>query len=467
MEDTVKITELDLGEIFLGELRNKTARVGVVGLGTVGLPRAVALARAGWDVVGVDRNDERLAKIANAAMFGARPIPEPGLPNQICGVPADDIFAAGEMGFTVYAWDQLRNETDGEQIDVWIVCVSARSRKGNDKRMGPDYRQVLDAVAQIGALSGGRSAPLLVVLESLVGPGATRALVGETLQRMRQERTVLAAYSPPDSGIDPESFKMVSGTSTLASQAARVVYESIFTRILIPAKAEVVEASALVRHCQRVTIRALANEMSDALALMGISYADASLLARDSVGPFGHRHVLPDAGVEPTDSAETAPSAFADVADSFSATPIIRYAGNTQERRWEKIVERVEILAGHSGRSPGDAERWPMIIGVYGLRPKESDDVEDGSVGSKIAQGLAARGYTVKLFDDAGGSRPTVDDMRRCSVLVCVHGTQGLPTEILANATTQEPWIYDVRNPPSCDRMPRDLIRLWRKSLGE
>src|SRR3989304_1395599 len=136
-------------EELAGRIQARAARIGVVGLGYVGLPLAVEFAKAGFSVVGLDTDADRVRRITRAENF-------------IGDVPEDELKAAVASG-------RLGPPTDWgivAGLDVLILCVPTPFNRNKE----PDLSYVLTAAREIAArLRPGQ----LVVLESTTYPGTT------------------------------------------------------------------------------------------------------------------------------------------------------------------------------------------------------------------------------------------------------------------------------------------------------
>jgi len=155
METSVKAeaAEGDPGRTLQRAIENRSARVGVVGLGFVGLPLAVELGKVGFQVTGIDTSQEKVDGLEAGA-------------SDVMGVSAFEVAglkAVGKLGAT----------TDYgvvSELDVVVVCVPTPLNKTRD----PDVSFILHAFAQIrDRLHPGQ----LLVLESTTYPGTTQEVV--------------------------------------------------------------------------------------------------------------------------------------------------------------------------------------------------------------------------------------------------------------------------------------------------
>src|SRR5262245_8190067 len=142
-----------LSEALYEKLTTRTARVGVVGLGYVGLPLAVEFARAGFDTTGVDLDPAKVAAINRGESY-------------IRDVPAEEV-ARFSSSRRLHATSQT---ADIARLDTVNICVPTPLRKTKD----PDLSYVVSAVEAIALhLRPGQ----LVILESTTYPGTTDEVV--------------------------------------------------------------------------------------------------------------------------------------------------------------------------------------------------------------------------------------------------------------------------------------------------
>ena len=155
-------------------LKRRTARIGVMGLGYVGLPLAVEFAKAGFQVTGFEINEQRVGELNRGRSY-------------IQDVPTREVRAlvrSGKLRGTMN-FDELR------KMDVVDICVPTPLRKTKD----PDVSYILAAVREIAPrLRRGQ----LIVLESTTYPGTTDELVLPLLQRdsWKIGRDFYLAFSP-------------------------------------------------------------------------------------------------------------------------------------------------------------------------------------------------------------------------------------------------------------------------------
>lgn len=144
------------------KIEDKTARVGVVGLGYVGLPVACLLAQTGYTVTGIDIDAARVEKINN----GISPIEgiEPGL---------------GDLVAEVISSKQLQASTDATDLDEADVILISVQTPIEDHDHKPRYAHMQSALASIGQVMGQGT---LVIIESTLAPGTMRDVIIPALE---------------------------------------------------------------------------------------------------------------------------------------------------------------------------------------------------------------------------------------------------------------------------------------------
>lgn len=223
---------------------SRRARLGIVGLGSVGLPLAKAFVEAGFDVLGYDVDTEKTARL------------ERGL-NTLHHLSDGFVAALVETGrFHVTADPERLGD-----VDVAIVCVPTPL----DSERKPDLACVIDAGAKLAEHA---KPGALVVLESTTWPGTTRRVMGDLFRaRGRMPGVdVFLAFSPeredPGRNIPTASVpKLVGGTCTRSLALATRLYSAAIEVVVPVSSAEVAEAAKLLENVFRAVNIALVNEL--------------------------------------------------------------------------------------------------------------------------------------------------------------------------------------------------------------
>ncbi|MDR3077699.1 MAG: nucleotide sugar dehydrogenase [Planctomycetota bacterium] len=259
-------------------MAKKRLSVGVLGLGYVGLPLAIAFARAGARVVGFDL-DLRKVKAVNAGRSYIRHIP---------AAEVRSITAAG--GFASADPSALA------EPDAVLICVPTPLTPNRV----PDLRHVEEA-ADLTAetLRPGQ----LICLESTTYPGTTREVLLPRLERggLKAGRDFFLAYSPEreDPGNSERSAsripKVVGGLTPRCLAVAEKVYSLAVPATVPVSSLETAEAAKLMENIFRCVNIALVNELKQVLARLGIDIWEVVKAA--STKPFGYMPFYPGPGL--------------------------------------------------------------------------------------------------------------------------------------------------------------------------
>ncbi len=259
-------------------LRNRTARVAVIGLGYVGLPLAIRLAEAGFEVEGIDVDASRVARVEKRI----------------------DLETDGGALLAQGVDDgRLRASTSFDAAgtaDVDIICVPTPLNRNRE----PDTSYVAAAAGEVAArLRRGQ----LVILESTTYPGTTEELVKPILESngLRAGVDFYLAYSPER--VDPGNSeyhtgntpKVIGGLTSQCSELARLLYASIIGEVHVASSPAVAEMSKLLENIFRSVNIALVNELALLSRRMGIDIWEVVRLA--ATKPYGFMAFSPGPGM--------------------------------------------------------------------------------------------------------------------------------------------------------------------------
>jgi UDP-N-acetyl-D-glucosamine dehydrogenase len=253
--------------------------VGVVGLGYVGLPLAVELARAGFETVGIDVDQRKTDAINRGESY-------------IQDVPAKDVATFQKAG-------KLSATTDAaviKTLDTVNICVPTPLRKTKD----PDLSYVVSAVEMIAAhLNPG----MLVVLESTTYPGTTDEVVRPILERqgLVAGRDFFLAFSPER--VDPGNEKwntrnvpkVVGGHTPACTTLAKALYSASIDTVIEVSSPKVAEMVKLLENTFRAVNIGLVNELAQMCDRLGTSVWEVVDAA--ATKPFGFMPFYPGPGL--------------------------------------------------------------------------------------------------------------------------------------------------------------------------
>lgn len=281
----------------LAKLENKTARVGVIGLGYVGLPLALLFARSGFAATGFDIDPEKVRKLGGGETY-------------IKHIPAEAIMEQTRSR-------RFRATSDFQELrgmGAIIICVPTPL----DEHHEPDISFVRDTAL---AISQQLQAGQLVVLESTTYPGTTDELVLPILERSGlrcpakpyaaatlSPQSVdangcdfLLAFSPEREDPGNKQFKthqipkVVGGVNGASALAARALYSQVFERTLLVGSSRVAEMTKLLENIYRCVNIALVNELKLLCLRMGIDIWEVIEAAKTK--PFGFTPFYPGPGL--------------------------------------------------------------------------------------------------------------------------------------------------------------------------
>jgi UDP-N-acetyl-D-glucosamine dehydrogenase len=264
---------------LLESIRARNARVGVVGLGYVGLPLAVEFARAGYTVTGIDLSPQKVDAVARKESY----IPD---------VRSADVAEFVDAG-------RLRATTDFSvvaDLDTINICVPTPLRKTKD----PDMSYVVSAVEEVARyLHPG----MLVILESTTYPGTTTEVVQPILEKSGLKAGVDFALAFSPERVDPgnEKFntknvpKVVGGLTTQCSTLAQALYSAAIDTVIPVSSPTVAEMVKLLENTFRAVNIGMVNELALMCDRMGIDVWEVVDAARTK--PFGFMPFYPGPGL--------------------------------------------------------------------------------------------------------------------------------------------------------------------------
>jgi UDP-N-acetyl-D-glucosamine dehydrogenase len=264
---------------LLSKIESREAHVGVVGLGYVGLPLAVELAKVGFRVTGIDLDDRKTRAINSGHSY----IPD---------VPTKELEALTRSG----KLDATTDFSVVKTLDTINICVPTPLRKTKD----PDMSYIVSAVESIAEhLHPG----LLISLESTTYPGTTDELVQPVLEAkgMRVGTDIFLAFSPER--VDPgnPTFhtsnvpKVVGGVTAECRTLAAALYGSAIATIVPVSSTRVAEMVKLLENTFRAVNIALVNELALMCDRMNIDVWEVVDAARTK--PFGFMAFYPGPGL--------------------------------------------------------------------------------------------------------------------------------------------------------------------------
>ncbi|MCD4656368.1 MAG: nucleotide sugar dehydrogenase, partial [Planctomycetes bacterium] len=267
-------------EELLRKIKDKTAIIGVVGLGYVGLPFAVEKAKVGFKVVGIEQNSER-AKNVNEGI------------NYIGDVDDNELKEVIDKGLIT----AVLNFNDVSEMDVIVICVPTPLTTN----LTPEMKYIISVTEQISKhLRKGQ----LISLESTTYPGTTEEIMVPILEKnsgLKVEEDFFVAHSPER--VDPGNLryttkntnKVVGGVGPVSLEVAMKFYMQTILQMVPVSSAKAAELVKVFENTYRAVNIALVNELTLLCDRMGLNIWE--VLDAAFTKPFGIQPFYPGPGV--------------------------------------------------------------------------------------------------------------------------------------------------------------------------
>jgi UDP-N-acetyl-D-glucosamine dehydrogenase len=371
---------------LVSKISDRTAQVGVIGLGYVGLPLALLFTEQAFPVTGFDIDARKIQILGQGGSY-------------IYRIPETEIQSAQKHGFqATNDFARLRD------MDAIIICVPTPL----DEHHSPDMSFIENTAKAIAPhLRAGQ----LVVLESTTYPGTTEDFLVPILEQGNRDDlkasrndtasdlpSFLVAFSPEreDPGNQDVARrdipKVVGGLDTMAAKAAATLYGSIFNRVVPVSTPAAAEMTKLLENIYRCVNIALVNELKLLCLRMGIDIWE--VIGAASTKPFGFQAFYPGPGLGghciPVDPFYLSWKAK----EVDFRTRFIELAGEINERMPYHVISSISAaLSGHK-KSVNGAK--VLVLGV--AYKKDIDDLRE-SPSLTIIELLRDAGAEVSYHD--------------------------------------------------------------------
>ena len=385
----------DIAESLLQAIANRTAKVGVIGLGYVGLPLIDAYVTAGFPAIGFDVDDAK----ADALNDGKS-------------------YIAHIEHSTIKTWldkEKFEATTDMtrlDEADVILICVPTPLTESRD----PDLKYVEMTTRAIAKrLRPGQ----LVVLESTTYPGTTKDVLLPILKQtgLQEGKDFFLAYSPEREDPGNPDFtagtipKVVGGIEQNSLELAKSFYEQAITKVIPVNSCEVAEACKILENTYRSVNIAMVNELKVLFQKIGIDVWEVIDAAKTK--PFGFQAFYPGPGLGghciPID-----PFYLSWVARKHDIpTKFIELAGEINTSMPLYVVHRLSEALNQAGKPIRGSK-----IGIFGVAYKKDVDDPRESPSFKLMELLAERGAELSYCDP---HIPVLPKMRNFDVPEITH----------------------------------------------
>ena len=367
---------LQIAQDLKDKICERSAKVGVVGLGYVGLPLAMEMAHAGFQVTGIDLVKEKVDCVNSGVSYVL----------DVAGEILRSVVSANKMRAT-----QSLSAVEG--LDTLNICVPTPLRKNKD----PDLSYVIAAVEAIRIhIRPGQ----LIILESTTYPGTTREVVLPILEEsgLKVGQDFFLAYSPER--VDPANPtyttrnipKVVGGITPLCTEIAGLLYEQFVEEVVAVSSTDCAEMVKLLENTFRSVNIALANEMALTCHSFGINVWEVIEAAKTK--PFGFMPFYPGPGLGghciPVD-----PYYLTWKAKMNGCEPrLIELAGHINSQMPGFMVQRIAD-ALNERRKPLKGSK---ILGLGVTYKRNTNDIRE-SPALQVLEGLREKGASIYFCD--------------------------------------------------------------------
>lgn len=348
-------------------------KIAVIGQGYVGLPISIAACSAGFSVLGIDIDTNKIQKLVNGES-GIEDIDDKSLKNYI---------SAGKFEPTS-SYEKIH------ECKIILICVPTPLT--SEKQ--PDLTAVVNSIKEISKHFLNDS---LIIVESTVGPGTTRDLLLPLLEEYsgKTRNDFHLAFSPER--IDPRNKlwnlsntpKLVAGLSANAGIIAKDFYEKFIDEVVLVDSLEVAETAKLLENSFRLVNISFINELSIFCSKLGIDINN--VIEAASTKPYGFMPFYPSIGVGghciPVDPIYLATKAK----EIGSPTEFIDLASRINHEMPGYFVDRAELIIGNLNN------KRVLVVGVS-YKPNVAD-VRETPV-KELIKGLLNKGANVSWHDE-------------------------------------------------------------------
>ena len=411
---------------------NKEIQVAIIGLGYVGLPLGVALAKAHYHVLGIDCNKAWVDEVNKGH-------------SNIIDVPSEVLKEVVDKGYLKASADYA----DITKADAIIICVPTPLNSFKE----PDLSYIKKAVeGMLPFIKQG----VLISLESTTYPGTTEELIVEHIQREKSWKVGIdfyVCYSPER--VDPgnQKFsvgntpKVVGGSTAACLELGQTLYESFLPHVVGVKSTAVAEMSKILENTFRCVNIALVNEMTMMCERMGIDIWEA--IKGASSKPFGFMPFYPGPGVGghciPLD-----PLYLAWKAKEYNYfSRFIELAADINNNMPYYVAKQIGQILGHMGK--GMKGSRILLVGMS--YKKDIGDMRE-SPSLDVYEVLKKQGPKIDFYDpyvasfndkqgEIKGIELSADSLSAYDLIVILVGHSEIDYQlILQNAKM----IYDTRN---------------------
>ena len=264
---------------LIKKINDRSAKIGVIGLGYVGLPLAIEFVNAGYEVVGIDTNESKINSIKSGSNY-IKDVDDKLLKNAV-----NDGFLKATTDFNIV-----------QDLDAISICVPTPL----NKEKNPDISFI---VAVMEEIKGYLHEEMIIVLESTTYPGSTKELILPYIETeiVIPGKNIFLCFSPER--IDPgnkiyntnNTPKVIGGITEKCSKVGKLLYSSIISEIIVVSSTETAEMIKLLENTFRAINIGLANEVAIMCEKLGVNAWE--VIEAAATKPFGFMKFTPGPGL--------------------------------------------------------------------------------------------------------------------------------------------------------------------------
>jgi UDP-N-acetyl-D-glucosamine dehydrogenase len=363
--------------MLLDKIKKKEAKIGVVGLGYVGLPLVIEFCKSGFSVTGLDIDQNKIEALSKGKSF-------------IKHIPDEKIQTLNEVG----SFNASSDFSLVENLDCVLICVPTPLNKNRE----PDMSYIVNTSQQI---SHHIKKDQLIILESTTYPGTTQEVLLPELESrsgLKGNVDFFVAYSPEREDPNNKDFttssipKVIGADHPVGLETSQALYSNIINETVPVSSTRVAEATKLMENIFRSVNIALVNELKMVFDKMEIDIWE--VIEASSTKPFGFMPFYPGPGLGghciPID-----PFYLTWKAREYNvSTKFIELAGEVNISMPEYVLKKTFGALNQSGTSVKNSK-----ILLLGLAYKKNVDDHRESVTFKIMDLLSENGATVDYND--------------------------------------------------------------------
>ena len=363
--------------MLLEQIKQKQSRIGIIGLGYVGLPLVIEFGRAGFQVVGLDIDPTKVDRLNRGESY-------------IKHIPSKTLRELVEQ-------KQFKSTTDFSSVsdlECILICVPTPLNSNRE----PDMSFIVATAQEIAPYL---KKDQMVILESTTYPGTTRDVLIPELESgsgLKANQDFYVAYSPEREDPNNKDFststipKVIGADSDYALECANTLYLSFINKTVPVSSTQAAEATKLMENIFRSVNIALVNELKVIFDKMGIDIWE--VIEAASTKPFGYMPFYPGPGLGghciPID-----PFYLTWKAREFGITTrFIELAGEINVAMPEYVVNKILLALNEKGISVKGSR-----VLILGFAYKKNIDDDRESPSYKIMELLLQYGAEVEFHD--------------------------------------------------------------------